>query len=122
MSATISRRFMLALLAAAPRAGASRSTPDVRSAGAAGDGVTLDTHAIQSAIDQCAAGGGGQVVFPPGKYLTGTLLLRDRVALELEGGAVILGSPRLDDYPAMEDPIRSYTANYTHRCLIRADG
>jgi polygalacturonase len=82
----------------------------------------LDTRAIQSAIDQCGASGGGPVLVPPGRYLTGTLRLRDRVTLELEGGAEILGSPRLEDYPVVQDSVRSYTYNYTERCLIRADG
>ena len=41
--------------------------------GAKGDGVTLNTAAIQKAIDACHAGGGGKVIFPPGNYLTGTI-------------------------------------------------
>lgn len=117
-----SRRHLLMLpaLAAAPRLAAqvgSSFTPS----GAARDGVTLDTRAIQSAIDKCAAAGGGQVVLTPGRYLTGTLRLRDRVTLMLEGGAVLLGSTRLEDYPVLHDSIPSYTCNYTDRCLIRAD-
>ena len=90
--------------------------------GAAGDGVTLDTHAIQAAIDRCGATGGGAVVLPPGRYLTGTLRLRDRVTLSLEAGSVLLGSMRLEDYPVLRDAVPSYTSNYTERCLIRADG
>jgi polygalacturonase len=119
----VSRRSLLVLpvLAAAPRL-AAQSGPYMAPAGVTGDGSTLNTRAIQAAIDQCAAAGGGQVALPPGRYLTGTLRLRDRVTLVLEGGAVLLGSTRLDDYPVLRDAIPSYTSNYTERSLIRADG
>jgi polygalacturonase len=119
----VSRRslLMLPLLAASPRLRA-QSGPYVVPAGLAADGATLNTRAIQSAIEQCAAAGGGQVVLPPGRYLTGTLRLRDRVTLVLEGGAVLLGSTHLKDYPVLHDAIPSYTANYTERCLIRENG
>ena len=122
-SRSLSRRslFMLPVLAAVPYLGA-QSRSDLAPTGAAGDGVTLDTLAIQTAIDRCAAAGGGVVLFPPGRYLIGTLHLRDRVTLMLEAGAVLLGSKRLEDYPIWHDSIPSYTSTYTERCLIRADG
>jgi polygalacturonase len=63
-----------------------------------GDGQTLNTAAIQSAIDRCADAGGGTVVFPAGRYVTGTLLLRSKIVLRLEEGAVLLGSTNLADY------------------------
>ncbi|MGE4565872.1 MAG: glycoside hydrolase family 28 protein [Victivallaceae bacterium] len=68
---------------------------NVRDFGAAGDGVTKDTAAIQRAIDA-----GGMAYFPPGVYLTGTLFLRSRGGLELSPGAVILGSSDRADYNA----------------------
>jgi len=58
--------------------------------GAAGDGETLDTAAIQSAIDACHEALGGTVYFPPGRYLSGGLTLKSNVALELEAGASLL--------------------------------
>ncbi len=67
---------------------------------AAGDGKTLNSQAIQSAIDACAADGGGRVTVPRGVFVTGTIWLRSRVELHLEHGAVLLGSPDLDDYNA----------------------
>jgi polygalacturonase len=94
---------------------------DVREAGAAGDGVRLDTRAIQGAIDACARGGGGTVRFPAGRYLSGTLVMRSRVTLHLEAGAVLLGSTRLADYPEMSPKLRSYTDNYTEKSLIYAE-
>ncbi len=68
--------------------------------GAAKDGRTLATAGIQAAIDAVAAAGGGTVVLPPGTYRSGTLHLCSRLRLELEPGAVLLGSPELGDYPA----------------------
>ena len=68
--------------------------------GAVGDGVTLNTQAIQSAVDSCAASGGGTVVVPPGVFLTGTVFLKSRITLQLEAGAVLKGSPRITDYCA----------------------
>jgi polygalacturonase len=91
---------------------------DVKKLGARGDGVTLDTRALQRAIDTCAQNGGGTVRFPPGRYLTGTLFLKSWVTLELESGATLLGSRRLEDYPPTSASVRSYTDNYTDRSLI----
>lgn len=66
---------------------------NVKDFGAKGDGITKDTLAIQKAIDA-----GGIVHFPPGVYLTGTLFLKSNGGLDLEEGAVILGSPDKEDY------------------------
>ena len=72
---------------------------NVRAQGAVGDGQTLDSPAIQSVIDACAAQGGGTVFLPAGQYLTGSLFLRNNISLHLDAGAVILGSLNPDDYP-----------------------
>jgi polygalacturonase len=69
--------------------------------GAQGDGQTLDTKAIQSVIDACAEWGGGTVYFPAGRYVTGSLFLRDNITLHLDAGAVILGSENAEDYPVI---------------------
>lgn len=69
--------------------------------GALGDGRTLDTAALQAAIDTAHAAGGSVVVVPPGRYLTGTIFLRDRVTLDLQAGATLLGSADLADYRAV---------------------
>ncbi|NLF60609.1 MAG: hypothetical protein GX574_05605 [Lentisphaerae bacterium] len=73
---------------------------DIRAYGAAGVAGELCTAAIQRAIDECAANGGGTVNFPAGTYLTGTVYLRDNVTLNLESGARLLGSSRREDYNA----------------------
>jgi hypothetical protein len=66
--------------------------------GAVGDGTTLTTQAIQAAIDAAAEVGGGRVIIPPGKYLTGGIELRDNIIFELQGGATLLGTESYADY------------------------
>jgi polygalacturonase len=73
----------------------------VKDFGAKGDGTTLDTNAIQAALDAAAGAGGGTVILSPGTYLSGSIFVKSRTALEIRQGATILGSHRLDDYPAM---------------------
>jgi len=51
-------------------------TLSVRDFGATGDGVTKDTAAIQQSIDRCSVLGGGEVLIPAGRYLTGAIALR----------------------------------------------
>jgi polygalacturonase len=89
--------------------------------GAVGDGKALCTQAVQKAIDECAAAGGGTVRIPAGTFLTGTLYMKSRVTLHLEAGAVLLGSPDMNDYPEIRTGIRSYTDNYVNRRLISGE-
>ncbi|OJV84335.1 MAG: polygalacturonase [Bacteroidia bacterium 44-10] len=63
------------------------------------DGKSLTTEALQKALDECAVNGGGIVSLPAGTYLTGTLILRKGVTLNLEKDAMILGSQNIADYP-----------------------
>ena len=68
--------------------------------GAVGDAATLNTKALQMAIDTCAETGGGEVTVPPGTYITGTIYLRSNVELHLCRGSIIRGSYRNpEDYP-----------------------
>jgi polygalacturonase len=66
--------------------------------GAVGDGKTLNTQALQKAID-AAAKKGGIVTLVPGQYLTGSLFLKKGVELHLDKGVTLLGSQDLKDYP-----------------------
>ena len=75
---------------------------DIRTQGAVGDGLTLDTAALQASIDACASRGGGTVVVPPGRWLTGALFLASGVELRIESGATLLGSRNFDDYPLVQ--------------------
>ena len=72
---------------------------DITEFGAVGDGVTLNTTAIQQAIDGLGETG-GIVFIPPGTFLTGTVFLRSGVTLQLHPAGRILGSPNLADYTA----------------------
>lgn len=81
---------------------------NVLSTGVVNDGVTMNTRALQSAIDSCAHAGGGTLYFPSGRYLTGSLFLRDNITLFLEAGAVVLGSPDLKDYYLPEQSYISF--------------
>lgn len=76
--------------------------------GAVGDGKTLNTVFIQKAIDECSRNGGGRVIVPVGKFVSGTLWLKDNVELYLEHGAVLKASTRMSDYNE-ED---AYPQNY----------
>jgi polygalacturonase len=70
------------------------STFNVRDFGATGDGTTIDSPAIDRAIEACERAGGGTVLVPAGTYLSGTIHLRSHLNLFLDAGAVILGAPQ----------------------------
>ncbi|MCD6287638.1 MAG: glycoside hydrolase family 28 protein [Candidatus Hydrogenedentes bacterium] len=70
--------------------------------GAVGDGTTLCTKSIQKAIDECAKHGGGKVVIPPGKFLTGSLYLKNNVTFNIGEGATLLASMNFDDFPPID--------------------
>jgi polygalacturonase len=93
---------------------------DVRNFGAAGDGLALDTQAIQEAIAACGAAG-GTVIFPAGAYVTGALFLRDRVTLHLEAGATLLGSEDPAAYPIITGRWEGVEQE-THAALIGGCG
>lgn len=92
---------------------------DVRAYGAAGNGTTLDTRAINTAIDACNAAGGGVAYVPPGVYLCGTVVLKTNVTLYLEAGATILGSKNLADYTPQPGPPALGDANQKHLIFAR---
>jgi polygalacturonase len=75
---------------------------DIRDYGAVGDGATPATAAIQKAVDACAVAGGGKVIIPSGRYVSGPIFLKSRVHIELESGALLLGSTNLSDYPGID--------------------
>jgi hypothetical protein len=66
--------------------------------GAIGDSETINTDAINAAILAAHKAGGGAVVFPVGTFMTGTVHLKSNVTLQLNHGAVLLGSPNMEDY------------------------
>ncbi len=93
------------LTAAAFADTAERAVYSVRAFGATGDGHTLDSPAINRAIEAASAAGGGTVVFPAGDYLSYSIHLRSHVALYLDAGATILAAdPPPEGAPGGYDP------------------
>lgn len=100
---------------------AGRGVYNVDDYGAAGDGVTLDTRAIQAAIDKCSEKGGA-VIFTSGTYLTGSLYLRSNVTIYIDRGATILGSGNLKDYRAYTPRLKSLNDSFLRYSLFYAEG
>ena len=84
-------------VASAP-AGPSGTTFDVRQYGAKGDGKTIDTAAIQKALDECDAAGGGIVQLPAGTYLCQPITLRSKTTLQLDEGATLQATTEHKDF------------------------
>jgi polygalacturonase len=115
-----STRFLVASLCVLCAALHLAAAPfDVKTFGATGDGKTLDTAAINKAIDAAAAAGGGTVEFPAGNYLTFSIHLKSHVALNLRLGATIVAAEPPADlssgYDAPEpNPIIDYYEDFGH--------
>ena len=75
----------------------------IKNYGAVGDGKTLNTDAIQNAIDACAEQGGGRVIIGEGIYLSGSISLRSNVDLHIEADGCLLGSADCNDFPEKSD-------------------
>ena len=65
--------------------------------GAVADGTTNNSGAIQAAVDACTEAGGGRVIVPTGRFLSGTIVLKSNVTLYLEKGAELISSLRKED-------------------------
>lgn len=98
--------------------------------GAIGNGHVLNTKAINKAIDQCAAEGGGAVIIPPGLWLTGPIELKSNINLHLQQGAILLFTADHTQYPVIstspsshsyfvESPVYGYNL---HDIAITGDG
>ncbi|HTU66768.1 MAG TPA: glycoside hydrolase family 28 protein [Steroidobacteraceae bacterium] len=72
---------------------------DITKYGAVADGATLNTAAIAKAIAECAASGGGRVLVPKGRFLTGAVHLQSNVELHVDEGATLLFDPDPSNYP-----------------------
>lgn len=89
--------------------------------GAVNDTTRLSTEAIQRAIDECSASGGGTVLIPAGGYKTGSLILKSRVTLNFENGATLYGSTDIADYTPVTTGYVSLRTNTPTIQLIYAD-
>jgi polygalacturonase len=96
------------------------TTFNVLDYGATSDGQTLDTGALQAAIEACSEAGGGTVYVPAGQYVTGSLFLKSHITLYLDAGAVLLGSQNTADYPPVENRWEGVSRK-THAPLIGGD-
>ena len=94
---------------------------NIKDFGAKNDTTVLSTQAIQAAIDLCSREGGGQVLVPPGHYKMGTIVLRSKVNLHLEKGAVLFGSTDIKDYTPQRTSYVSLRTNTPTVQLIWAD-
>jgi polygalacturonase len=91
--------------------------------GAVGDGVTNNSKAIQQTIDIADAAGGGQVVVPAGKFVSGPINLRNKIDLHLENGASLMMSPNADDFPVVGNRRESFIrATNLHDIRISGEG
>jgi len=110
---------------------------DVRTFGATGDGKTVDSPAINKAIEAAAAAGGGTVVFPAGNYISFSIRLKSHVDLYLTQGCAIIAadSPKPGEttgymggtYDPAEpktawDAYQDYGHNHWHNSLLWGDG
>lgn len=89
--------------------------------GAKSDGKTINTKAIQTAIDECHASGGGKVILYGGTFVSGTIILKSNVCLHVEAGSALLGSEDLNDYPDITPSLLYLYTNRFTRYLIYAE-
>ena len=94
----------------------------ITSFGAVPDGKTLSTPAIQSAIDRAHQNGGGRVIIPAGRFLSGSIILRSGVQLHLNDSAMLLGSANPEDYITINRWKGLVMADSAHNISITGTG
>ncbi|HKJ30698.1 MAG TPA: glycoside hydrolase family 28 protein [Balneolales bacterium] len=87
---------------------------NVKNYGATGNGTTLDSPAINKAIDAAAKHGGGTVLFPSGTYLSGSIRLKSNITLYLSHGAEILATSNPSAYDKAQPNKWSQYQDYGH--------
>lgn len=128
-SSRITRRGFTACLLAAPfcsvpahAAAAGMKEASITGFGAVADDKTVNTVAIQKAIDHVAGQGGGTVVVPAGVFVSGALFLKPKVNLHLARGAVLKCSTDLSNFPPQRTRIEGHFAPSFNPALINANG
>jgi hypothetical protein len=99
---------------------ATRDGELITAYGAVADGKTNNAPSIQQAIDKVSAAGGGQVIVPPGNFMTGPVFLKSGVNLHLQLGACLLGPTNRSDYG--DEPGRPAIVSATHQTNISISG
>lgn len=89
---------------------------DVTKYGAVGDGNTLNTKAIQKAIDECSKG--GKVLIPAGTFVSGALFLKSDMTVQIDG--TLRGSDKVEDYPKTTIRFPYYQSGNNYAGLINA--
>ncbi|HUV67673.1 MAG TPA: glycoside hydrolase family 28 protein [Sedimentisphaerales bacterium] len=91
---------------------------NIKDLGAIGNGIDLDTVAVQKAIDRCSEAGVGVVRIPAGRFVIGTVQVKSNVTLSFDHGAELLGSQDMKDYPI--DTLRPAREGNSE-CLLYAE-
>jgi len=95
---------------------------NILSLNAKGDGKTLNTKIIQRACDECAKRGGGTIIIPEGRFLTGHFVIGSYTTLYIEKGGVLLSSPKLEDHIYEEKPAGLIFAKNAKKIVIKGKG
>lgn len=93
----------------------------VKDFGAVGDGRSVDTQAIQKAIDACHANRGGYVILESGSFIAGTLYLKSNVWLKINASAKLIGNPDISGYGSDTHYNRYVNEKDMDRCFIYAE-
>lgn len=116
--------FLIILLFLSTGINATPIFYDIKDFGAKGDGITLDTKAINDAIDAATKAGGGTVYFPAGTYLSFSIRLKNHISIFLDAGSVLLAADstangKYDDAePNAFDKYQDYGHSHWHNSLI----
>lgn len=122
----LTRRWFTSLALSTPlwRAAKAGAAPagnfSIKDFGAVADDKTVNTKAIQAAIDHAAAGGGGTVVIPQGVFVSGALFLKPKVNLHLEKEAVLKCSTDMSNFPVQRTRIEGHFEEKFNPGLINA--
>lgn len=87
-----------------------RDTFNILNYGAIADGMTLNSVAINKAIDECAQKGGGTVLIPMGSYVTGPIIMKSNINLHLAKGALVIFSSDFNQYPLVTSSFEGVAA------------